>query len=40
MSAENPGEVFAEAADKNETDPLADPDVRLWVGLLPMPETT
>jgi len=35
MESENPGLVFAEAADANETDPLTDPDVRLWVGLLP-----
>jgi len=27
--------VFAEAADANETDPLTDPDVRLWIGLPP-----
>jgi len=38
MSAENPGELFAEAADANETDPLTDPDVRLWIGLRPLPE--
>jgi len=36
MFAENPGELFAQAADANETDPLTDPDVRLWIGLLPL----
>lgn len=38
MSAQNPGELLAEAADENETDPLTDPDVRLWIGLRPLPE--
>jgi hypothetical protein len=38
MSAEDPGKLFAEAADTNETDPLTDPDVRLWIGLLPLSE--
>jgi len=28
--------VFAEAAEREEVDPLTDPDVRLWVGLLPL----
>jgi hypothetical protein len=28
--------VFAEAAERGEADPLTDPDVRLWVGLLPL----
>ena len=36
MRSPNPGEVFAEAAEKREVDPLTDPDVRLWVGLLPI----
>jgi hypothetical protein len=35
MESENPGFIFAEAAAANETDPLTDPDVRLWVGLAP-----
>lgn len=35
MESETPGSVFAEAAEANETDPLTDPDVRLWVGLPP-----
>ena len=37
MEAPDAAAVFAEAADRNETDPLTDPDVRLWVGLLPLP---
>jgi len=37
MEAADAAAVFAEAADRNETDPLTDPDVRLWVGLLPLP---
>lgn len=38
MNSENPGRVFAEAADARATDPLSDADVRLWVGLLPIGE--
>ena len=38
MCSDSPGELFAEAADANETDPLTDPDVRLWIGLRPLPE--
>jgi hypothetical protein len=38
MHSPNPGRVFAEAAEKRAVDPLTDPDVRLWVGLLPLPE--
>jgi len=30
-----PGQVFAEAAARGESDPLNDPEVRLWVGLSP-----
>jgi hypothetical protein len=36
MEAPDAAAVFAEAADRQETDPLTDPDVRLWVGLLPL----
>ena len=35
MAAPNSAAVFAEAAERGETDPLTDPDVRLWVGLRP-----
>jgi hypothetical protein len=35
MSSRSPGPIFAEAASQGETDPLTDPEVRLWVGLLP-----
>jgi hypothetical protein len=35
MRSEQPGRVLAEAALRGETDPLTDPDVRLFVGLLP-----
>jgi hypothetical protein len=35
MASRDAAAVFAEAADKGETDPLTDPDVRLWVGLRP-----
>ena len=35
MASRDPAAVFAEAAERGETDPLTDPDVRLWVGLLP-----
>ncbi len=40
MCSDNPAEVFAEAADTNGIDPLTDPDVRLWVGLRPLPAAT
>jgi len=36
MTARDPAAVFAEAAERGETDPLRDPDVRLWVGLRPL----
>ncbi len=36
MASRDPAAVFAEAAQRGEVDPLADPDVRLWVGLLPL----
>ncbi len=36
MASQEAAEVFAEAAQRGEVDPLADPDVRLWVGLLPL----
>jgi hypothetical protein len=35
LVAHDAAAAFAEAADKGETDPLTDPDVRLWVGLRP-----
>ena len=35
MAAPDAAAVFAEAAERNEIAPLTDPDVRLWVGLLP-----
>jgi DNA-directed RNA polymerase beta' subunit len=35
MSSDDPGKVFAEAAEIGESEPLTDPDVRLWAGLLP-----
>ncbi|HUT73805.1 MAG TPA: hypothetical protein VM221_03085 [Armatimonadota bacterium] len=35
MAAENPAAILAQAADAGEADPLTDPDVRLWIGLLP-----
>jgi hypothetical protein len=38
MVASRPGRVFAEAAENGEVDPLTGPDVRLWVGLLPLHE--
>jgi hypothetical protein len=36
MASRDAAAVFAEAADKGEVDPLVDPEVRLWVGLLPL----
>jgi len=33
LASQNAAQIFAEAADKNETDPLTDADVRLWMGL-------
>ena len=33
MRSTNPGPIFARAALTNETDPLTDPDSRLFVGL-------
>jgi len=36
MAARDAAAVFAEAAERGEVDPLTDPDVRLWVGLLPL----
>jgi hypothetical protein len=38
MRSPDPGHVFAEAAETRAVDPLTDPDVRLWVGLQPLPE--
>jgi hypothetical protein len=35
MSSPHPGQVFAEAAARGDSDPLTDPEARLWVGLLP-----
>ncbi len=35
LRSDRPGEVFAEAALRGETDPLSDPQVRLLVGLQP-----
>jgi len=35
MAARDAAAAFAEAAERGEVDPLTDPDVRLWVGLLP-----
>jgi len=39
MEAKDSVSVFVEAAERGETDPLTDPDVRLWIGLLPLPES-
>ena len=36
MASRDAASVFAEAAERGEADPLTDPDVRLWVGLLPL----
>jgi len=36
MASRDAAAVFAEAAEREEVDPLTDPDVRLWVGLLPL----
>ena len=36
MASRDAAAVFAEAAERGEVDPLTDPDVRLWVGLLPL----
>jgi hypothetical protein len=36
MASRDAAAVFAEAAQRAEADPLTDPDVRLWVGLLPL----
>ena len=36
MRSDQPGRVLAEAAARGESDPLTDPDVRLFVGLLPL----
>ena len=35
MQSPYPGIVFAQAADRGETDPLTDLDSRLFVGLPP-----
>ncbi|MCJ7822833.1 MAG: hypothetical protein MUQ26_07150, partial [Armatimonadetes bacterium] len=35
MAARDAAAAFAEAAEQGEVDRLTDPDVRLWVGLLP-----
>jgi len=36
MASREAAAVFAEAAERGEVDPLTDPEVRLWVGLLPL----
>ena len=36
MASRDAAAVFAEAAQRAEADPLTDPDVRLWMGLLPL----
>ena len=36
MASGDAAAVFAEAAERGEVDRLTDPDVRLWVGLLPL----
>ena len=36
MASGDAAAVFAEAAERGDADPLTDPDVRLWVGLLPL----
>ena len=35
MAAQDPAIIFAEAAEAGESDPLTDPEVRLWMGLAP-----
>lgn len=35
MASRDAAAIFAEAAERGETDPLTDADVRLWVGLRP-----
>jgi hypothetical protein len=39
LASRDAAALFAEAADKGEVDPLIDPEVRLWVGLLPLEDS-